>query len=88
MSILLPTPSASLNAAAQCREMGIQVCDTIEGRETYNEGAWSESRLTLLWLGEELAVWRSYVRFDNNLVWADRGENADWTLECREWRKV
>lgn len=68
--------------------MGIQVGDTIEGRETHINYKWNEYRLTLLWLGEEIAVWREYVRFSNNLEWTDRGENAHWTLEYRDWRKA
>jgi len=87
MNLKLPKPSASINPAEQCREMGIKVGDTIEGRETH-EAEWHDARLTLLWLGDEIAVWRVSERWHDRLNWVDSGEDADWTLECREWHRV
>jgi hypothetical protein len=50
----LPIPK-SINHADQCREMGIQVGDTIEGREE-GKGWFHEARMTLKWLGDNVAV--------------------------------
>lgn len=75
------------NVADQCRELGLQVGDTIEGREA-SGSYWHEARLTLLWLGDEVAVWRETSRSENRPDWSDPEETADWTLEYRVWRKV
>lgn len=72
--------------ADQCREMGVRVGNTIEGRETYKNGEWSEERLTLLWLGDSVAVWKTWHRNSSHPdVWRPDGEGANWTLDCREW---
>ena len=82
----LKTPE-SRDSAEQCREMGLSVGDVIEGRET--AGAWwSESRLTLLFLGAETAVFSEQRRNSEQPEWRDAGESGNWTLNCRAWRKV
>lgn len=76
----------SFHAAAQCAEMGIGVGDTIEGRETYDDGHWSEARLTLLWIGEQVAVWMVWRRNSSTKPdWYCTGEQSNWTLQCRDW---
>ena len=82
----LKTPK-SISAADQCREMGILVGDVIEGREAYDH-SWSESRLTLLFLGAEIAVFNEQYRNDRQPDWLDHGETADWSLAFRLWQKV
>jgi hypothetical protein len=82
----LPTPK-SRDSADQCREMGIKVGDVIEGREGAGDW-WSESRLTLLFLGAEVAVFSEQRRSSERLEWQDDGESGHWTLICRAWRKV
>lgn len=74
--------------ADQCRALGLAVGDTIEGREDGSGGYWHEARLTLLWLGDEVAVWRSTTRSSSRPKWSEPQEEANWTLECRQWRKV
>lgn len=76
------------STADQCRALGIAVGDTIEGRETAGPGYWHEARLTLVWLGDDVAVWRVSERSSERLAWSEPEEHADWTLECRQWRKV
>ena len=77
----------NVSTAAQCRKMGIKVGDTIEGREG-DDDYWNEARLTLLWLGNEVAVWKVWTRHYRRQQWQSQGEQACWTLDCREWRKV
>lgn len=76
------------SAAEQARALGLAVGDTIEGREEAPRGYWHEARLTLLWLGDEVAVWRATERSSERPNWSEPEECADWTLECRQWRKV
>lgn len=83
----LKTPE-SHNAADQCREMGLAVGDVVEGRETYGADGWGESRLTLIFLGKDVAVFREARRNDQQPDWMDGGESACWTLTCRAWREV
>jgi len=75
------------STATQCRKMGLQVGDTIQGREGTTKW-WGEARLTLLWLGKDVAVWDSWRRSSDNQEWEHIGEEADWTLDCRAWKKV
>ena len=74
------------NTAEACREMGVKVGDTIIGREG-GEDWWHEAALTLLWIGEDVAVFRYSSRTSDNPKWrlADR-ETASWDLTCRDWR--
>jgi invasion protein IalB len=77
----------SHNTADQCRLLGIEVGDTIEGMETSGH-YWHQARLTLLWLGEEVAVFRVTDRSNSQPEWSEPEESGDWTLECRVWRKL
>lgn len=76
-----------LDTADQCRALGLQIGDTIEGRESY-PGGWHQARLTLLWMGDDVAVWRVMERNSDNPTWTEPREDADWDLSCRVWRKV
>jgi hypothetical protein len=73
--------------AEQCRRLGLQVGDTIEGTES-GPGWWNTTRLTLLWLGETEAAWRMTDKSVNRPEWSEPEEAVNWTLDCREWRKV
>ena len=84
MRMRLPKPRDRSNAK-QCRQMGIKVGDTIIGRETYSNGHWSEEKLTLLFAGQDEAVWKVMRRSHDNPRWRATGEQSNWTLECREW---
>lgn len=77
----------SHRTAEQCREMGLSVGDTIQGREECGQ-YWSESRLTVVFIGEDLAVFKEQTRDDEHPFWEDCGESADWTLNFRQWYKV
>ena len=79
----LPKPSYSATAK-QCREMGINVGDTIIGRESY-AGGWNDAMLTLIFVGEFVAVFKVMRRNSNRTKWRDEGESAGWRLNCREW---
>lgn len=81
---------AGLDGADQCRLLGVQVGQTIEGLEGRQEADshWSLARLTLLWLGESVAVWRVTERSSDRPEWSKPRESAAWTLECREWHVV
>ncbi len=76
-----------MNTADQCRALGLVVGDTIIGREEYAKG-WNEAKLTLLWLGAEVAVFLSTDRSSARPAWSDPEESADWTLEFRDWKKL
>lgn len=84
----LPAPRSQYRGADQAREMGLQVGDVIVGRETYLSGSWSESELTLLWLGERTAVWHERRRNTIHPEWFDAGDSANWNLAHRQWYKV
>lgn len=85
--IPLKTPR-SISVAAQCREMGITVGDTIIGRKSFDDGDWHETKLTLLFAGAREALWKVWRRNKKQPRWKSRGESADWSLECRPWAKV
>ena len=62
--------------------------DTIIGREG-GPNRWSESALTLLWLGEETAVFREAIRTDRYPEWRLLSlERADWNLCWHDWRRA
>lgn len=73
--------------ADQCREMGLQIGDTIEGTES-GAGWWNTTRLKLLWVGKTKAVWSATWKSSRSPEWSEPEEQSNWTLECREWRKV
>jgi len=80
-----------MNAAKQCRDMGLVVGDTIEGKEQLicdGHEWWIISRLTLLWVGEEIAVWSETHISCTDDKWSDKKEAAHWTLDRRKWEKV
>ena len=83
-----PNPKlAGMSAADQARALGLRVGDTIEGREEWR-GGWSESRLTLVWIGKTRAVWSAKNRSSWEPRWSAPAEECNWTLEYRDWRKV
>jgi hypothetical protein len=84
---LLPQAPYGKEPAEQARHMGISVGDTIEGREEYPHG-WNEARLTLLFLGEHVAVWAERYRTMGHPEWSEPDETAEWTLDARRWRRV
>lgn len=77
-----------MSPAEQARAMGLKVGDTIEGTDVCMDGWWITSRLTLLWLGEELAVWRETYRSADNPEWSDPEESASCDLDYKEWKKI
>jgi hypothetical protein len=68
--------------ADQARSLGLVVGDTIEGREGNHT-----ARLKLLWVGDDVAVWRYWSRVDGGRT-VDYGESASLDLSCRDWVKV
>lgn len=78
-----------MNVAGQCRAMKLKVGDTIFGRED-TCGYWQEARLTLLYLGETVAVWSEQTSSNAhaNGEWSEPKESADWNLGYRDWKKV
>lgn len=78
----LPQPKAH-DAAKQCLEMGLKVGDTIIGR---GGASWFyETKLTLLFVGEQVAAWKVTRRNNSLPKWRDDGEAANWTLDARKW---
>lgn len=76
----------SMPLAAQIREMGINLGDTIVGREGDKEGTWwNETRLTLLWAGQTAAAFRIARRNKGVPSWHEEGEATNWTLDARKW---
>ena len=71
----------------QCRELGLVVGDTIIGREIGGFG-WKETKLTLLWIGDEVAVWREQERNEHQPEWSTARESANWDLSWRGWHKM
>ena len=71
--------------ADQCRELGIAVGDTIEGSSPF---CWpgEKTRITLLWLGQEMAMWRE-TRFVGG-KWTEPRESAVWDLSMRDWERI
>ena len=85
-------PGSATGCAAECANRGIKVGDVIIGREGPGEeapgGWWQEERMELLWLGQRVAVWRCWTRTNREPGWRYDGEMSNWTLTCREWRRV
>lgn len=75
--------------ADQARELGLQVGDTIQGRETAGI-FWHENRITLLWIGIAHTVWIVSGRSSKsrNGVWSAPQETTDWDLACRDWQRI
>jgi hypothetical protein len=76
------------DTARECQQLGINVGDNIVGRETYASGGWSEARLTLLWVGRRIAVWRVRERTSEKRRWGPAEESSMWTLRYRTWKRV
>ena len=74
---------SNMNPAQQARALGLVVGDTIEG----TLGQFT-ARLTLLWLGERVAVWMVTERFTQNGGWTTPWEKSTWNLDGREWVKI
>lgn len=58
------------------------------GRETHANGEWSESKLTALFIGREECVFKTMGRTNYAPRWVSYGEDANWTLDCRDWYKI
>lgn len=70
--------------ADECRSIGLQVGQTIEGTDESGETA----RLTLQWLGDEVAVFRVTelcIWATGETEWTRTMQSADWSLSHREW---
>lgn len=80
----------SHTAADQVRELGLSIGDVIIGREEWGH-EWSDAELTLLFVGETIAVFSERNKSTINGVapkkWSRRNEIASWTLEFRDWIK-
>lgn len=76
------------NTADQCREMGLTVGDTIVRRQTYFSEEWSESELTVIFLGLQVAVFSERSRSSNAPRWRSKGESSNWTLDCHDWKII
>ena len=77
-----------MNTADQCRERGLKVGDTIEGRTEGPGTWWDEARLTLLWMGETACAWNVQTRNTDRPNWSEPRESAGWDLSYRHWMKV
>lgn len=75
------------NVADACRALDLHVGDTIEGTEGGTDW-WNTTRLTLLWLGQTEAAWMMTDRTSTHPEWSEPCEAVNWTLNCRDWRKV
>lgn len=76
-----------MTAAESVRDMGLSVGDTIEGQQVQYDGTLNTVRMTLLWVGESIAVWRWTERYGLG-PWSRPEESATWDLSFRTWRKV
>jgi hypothetical protein len=76
-----------MTPADHCRQMRLCVGDTIEGREEWPTG-WHDARLTLLWMGQQEAVWQVRCRSHKKPDWSPPFEAVGWKLNVRRWRKV
>lgn len=76
-----------MNVADQCKKMGLQIGDTIKGREECGK-YWNEAKLTILWIGESAVMFKEVTRSESSQKWSRPIETADWTLDCRPWTKI
>ena len=76
-----------MSVADQCRALGLNVGDTIEGKEG-GDNWWNVTRLTLLWLGEREAVWSETHRTSKCDEWTAPRETAGWNLCARDWKRI
>ena len=70
--------------------MGLRPGYTIQMRHQFTSGPWVECRRTLLWRGEQVAVWASSNRNGCQPVWSEPRETATPInlVSYGEWRKV
>lgn len=78
------------SVASECRKLGLKVGDTIEGTEGAKEPGswWNTTRLTLLWLGVNEAVFIETHKSSEQSAWSEPEESSNWTLSARQWQKV
>ena len=69
-------------------QMRLRPGDTIETRQQFRRGPWVEYRRTLLWHGEEVAVWAIQSRREQRPEWSDPRESASPIGSYGDWRKV
>jgi len=84
---LLPTPPPGATTADQVRAMGLQVGDRIRGLSCNFEGC-HEILLEVLWIGAQVAVFRTQCRAGADDPWEPPYETANWSLAFRPWTKV
>lgn len=78
------------SAAEQARELGLQVGDTIQGREELGD-YWHEARITLCWIGTAHTVWIVSGRSSRpreGVAWSAPRETTDCDLACRDWQRI
>ena len=76
--------------AEQARELGLQVGDTIQGREGVGD-YWREARITLLWMGTTHTAWIVSGRSNRPReggAWSPPHEATNWDLSCRDWQRI
>lgn len=72
--------------AEQARAMGLKVGDVIVGREFRAcSHWWQETRLTLVWMGQSVCVWKTESRNKALPEFHGDREKADWELANRDW---
>lgn len=79
----LERPIRASSTAAQCRQMGIKVGDTI-----YDGEKLAKTKLTLIFIGKTECVWREYGRYPESSRWKSLGEKTSWRLNYRDWFKL
>jgi len=79
-------PLAHSSLADRMRASGLRVGDRIQYTERV-AGGLRDVRLTLLWVGEELAVWRVCHRYAIG-PWCEQGETASWDPRDKIWSRV
>lgn len=75
------------HVADACRALGLQVGDTIEGKQGSLDWM-STTRLTLLWIGKSQAAWLMTERNDLSPEWSEPREVSNWSLNVRDWSLV
>lgn len=82
------------NTAQACREFGLNVGDTIIGREfgtgrDAGKGWWGDAALTVAWIGERLAVFNVHTRDSDHPEWVlSEKEFGSWDLTWRDWHRA
>jgi len=74
-----------MNTANRCREMGLQIGDTIEKLD--GGEWWRVTRLTLVWFGDYVAVWNETHIDYKTAEWTAPMETANWCLDFGKWEK-